>query len=584
MVAVGLGSGLEGDAALIGGLGEGVGEQARGAAALAEHEHALAVEVGASGLGLVLGGDYLGGSAGGNALGIGLALEGVVELGGLLGVLGGELLLGDLGLLLALLDVIDLEERIVEDEVDHEDDGQEHEGERLEAEAEDGADGARGGPGEGVHKAVHAEHVDEDLEDPDVGDRGKDERDEEDRVEDDRRGEEQRLVDGEAHGHDGGAADGAHLLGLGEEGEHEGQDEGGAGAAHADDEVLGTLGEDGGGVLTGLVGGEVVGHVGHEGGGDGRLDDGRAVHADEPEEAHGAVDDGKAEITVSDGEERLEDGDDALGHAETERVAEHEVDDPEDSAAHGEGDDVLEGLRDVGRNLLGHLDGDVAADEELVDDAHHERGDERGQKALGAEIGGVEAASDVRGDHIAREQEEADDGCAHARDEVDLVVLGEVAVLRVAEVLGRGGGAGDGEDAHGVVVALPQGAIDVLGPVEAPDVGDGGHEAEDGREDDDGDDGDKAVADRLEVLVAGDRVKEGLSLLDGCDELLHACSFSGSHVGEDCIVRRYWEMATLPFCDIGGNPDLCLYMSQCKELLLGSIQSPGDWMCFQWQR
>ena len=85
-------------------------------------------------------------------------------------------------------------------------------------------------------------------------------------------------------------------------------------------------------------------------------------------------------------------------------------------------------------------------------------------------------------------------------------------------MLGRGGGAGDGQNAHGVVVALPQGVVDVIGP----DVGDRGYQAEDGREDDDGDDGDKAVADRLEVLVAGDRVEKGLALFDDGDELLHA--------------------------------------------------------------
>ena len=274
-------------------------------------------------------------------------------------------------------------------------------------------------------------------------------------------------------------------------------------------------------MLTGLDGGEVVRHVGDEGGGDGRLDDGRAVDAHEPEEAHGAVDDGEAEVAVGGGEERLEDLDDALCEAEAEGGAEDEVEDPEHEDTDGEGDDVLEGLGDVGRNLLGHLDRDVALDEELIDDARHERGDEGREQTLGAQVGGVEAAGVLRGDRVAREQQEADDGRAHARDEVDLVVLGEVAVLGVGEVLGRGRGAGDGQDAHGVVVALPQGVVDVIGPVETPDVGDGGHEAEDGREDDDGDDRDEAIADGLQVLVARDRVEEGLALLDRCDELLH---------------------------------------------------------------
>ena len=71
--------------------------------------------------------------------------------------------------------------------------------------------GPRDGPRQGVHKAVHAQEVDKDLEDPDVGDRGKDERDKEDGVEHDGRGEQQRLVDGKAHGDDGGLTDGARI-------------------------------------------------------------------------------------------------------------------------------------------------------------------------------------------------------------------------------------------------------------------------------------------------------------------------------------------------------------------------------------
>ena len=419
MVAIGLGSGLKIDAALFGGLGQRVGEQARGAATLAEHEHALAVEVTG---GRCLSGDNggsvglhgLGSSAGGNALGIGLALEGIVELGGLLGVLGGELLLGNLGLLGALLGVVGTEERVVQNEVDDQDKGEHHKGERLEAQAHDGADGAGDSPGQGVHKAVHAQEVDKDLEDPDVGDRGKDKRDKEDGVEHDGRGEQQRLVDGKADGDDGGLTDGAHLLRLGQEAEHKDQDERGAGAAHADDEVLGTLGQDSGSVLASLERSQVVGHVGNESGGDGGLDDRGAVDAHEPEQAHGAVDHSEADVAIGSGEQGLEHLDDALGKAEAKSSAEDDVKNPKDGDADGEGDDVLEGLRDVGRNLLGHLDGDVALNEELVDDAGHKRSDEGGQQALGTKVGGVEAAGGVRGDRVARKEQEADDGRAHA--------------------------------------------------------------------------------------------------------------------------------------------------------------------------
>ena len=53
---------------------------------------------------------------------------------------------------------------------------------------------------------------------------------------------------------------------------------------------------------------------------------------------------------------------------------------------------------------------------------------------------------------------------------------------------------------------------------------DGADEQEDARHDDDGHDGDEAVANRLEVLVARDGVEEGLALLDQCNEPFHRSS------------------------------------------------------------
>ena len=188
-------------------------------------------------------------------------------------------------------------------------------------------------------------------------------------------------------------------------------------------------------MLAGLERSQVVGHVGNEGGGDGGLDDRGAVDAHEPEQAHGAVNHSKADVAVGSGEQGLEHLDDALGKAEAKGSAEDDVKDPKDGDADGEGDDVLKGLRDVGRNLLGHLDGDVALDKELVDDAGHKRSDEGGQQALGTKVGGVEATGGIRGDGVARKEQEADDGRAHARDKVDLVILGQIAVLASAKCL-----------------------------------------------------------------------------------------------------------------------------------------------------
>ena len=135
-------------------------------------------------------------------------------------------------------------------------------------------------------------------------------------------------------------------------------------------------------LLACLVSSEVGGHVGDKGSGDGGLDDGRAVNADEPEQAHGAVDDGEAYVAIGCGEQGLEDLDDALGEAEAKRAAEDKVEEPEDGNGDGEGDEVLERLGDVGRNLVGQLDGDVARHEELVDNAYHKCRDKGGKQAL----------------------------------------------------------------------------------------------------------------------------------------------------------------------------------------------------------
>ena len=128
-------------------------------------------------------------------------------------------------------------------------------------------------------------------------------------------------------------------------------------------------------MLAGLVHGHVELEVGDEGGGDCGLDDGGAVDAYKPEERHGAVDDGEANIAVCRGEERLEHLDNALGETEAKDVAECKVKAPEEDQADAKGDDVLEGLGDIGRHLFGHPDGDVALDKELVDDAGGERAD-----------------------------------------------------------------------------------------------------------------------------------------------------------------------------------------------------------------
>ena len=135
-------------------------------------------------------------------------------------------------------------------------------------------------------------------------------------------------------------------------------------------------------LLARLVGGEVGGHVGDKCSGDCRLDNRGAVDADKPEQAHCAVDDSEAYVAIGSREQGLENLDDALGKAKAKRIAEDEVEEPEDGNRHREGDEILERLGDVGRNLIGQLDGDVAGYEELVDNAYHECGDKGGKQAL----------------------------------------------------------------------------------------------------------------------------------------------------------------------------------------------------------
>ena len=281
---------------------------------------------------------------------------------------------------------------------------------------------------------------------------------------------------------------------------------------------------------TGLVRREVVRQVEQGGRGDGRLDDRGAVNADEPEERHGSVDEGESGIGLGCREERLERTDDGGGEVAAEGEAEEVVEEPEHDGAESKRDEVEERLGDVGRYLLRHLDGDVVRDAEVIDAAGHECRDEGGDEALRPEVGAVEAGDGdgvghLHRDAVRREDEEADEGGDHRRDEADLVVLGHVTVERVRKVLCGRRGDHEREDAHRVAVGLHEHGLDVIRPRESPDVRYVGDEQEDAREDDDRHGGDESVADRLQVLVTSNLVEEGLALLDSGYKSVHYTSF-----------------------------------------------------------
>ena len=312
MAAVGTGVGSDVDAQLGGAFLKRVGEQCRGAGASAQNQNpqVLALKSGRSCGGLRSRSLNGGGGSG---------LDGL----GLLGLFLGQ----SLGLLLAQDVVVGLAERIVDQEVNDQQDNDQNQGDRLEVGVDEGADRSGECPRHGVDKAIHAQKVDEELTDEDVGHGGKQERDQEVRVEDDGRGEQQRLVDGEHHGHDGSLTDGLELLGAHKEQEDDGDDKRGAGAAELADVVAKVLGQGEGGVTAGLQRGEVGGDVAKQRGVEGRLNDRGAVDAHEPEQRDHEPDEGEAGVGICSGEQRTDQCGDNVGKRDGQAGAADNVDD-----------------------------------------------------------------------------------------------------------------------------------------------------------------------------------------------------------------------------------------------------------------
>ena len=168
---------------------------------------------------------------------------------------------------------------------------------------------------------------------------------------------------------------------------------------------------------------EVDGRVAIEGGVERSHDDGCAVDAHELEKCDSAGDERHAGIRVDGGEQGRHQRGHEVGERRRDGGAAGEVDCGADDDGEAESEDVAEALGDRAGNLLGHPDGHVVQDAELIDVHDDERRDERGDDALAAHEAGVEntGVNSVDGDNGVGhgEQQHAAHGRDHGRAGVD---------------------------------------------------------------------------------------------------------------------------------------------------------------------
>ena len=504
VLPIGHGYGFHRHMTLVRALADGLGEHGAGGATGAEHQHSLFL---ARSL-------YLGCR---HRLGLGrdclwLVLDNLAASHG--------------GLSLDKLGIIDTEERIVEDCIHHQEQRSQRKGQRREAGADHEADRSRGCPGQDKAERVHAEHIDEEFECPDIQDRRENERHEEHRVQHDRSAEEDRLIDCEANRDHGSAAHGLELLGFRDEGAHGAEHQGSTGAADGGNEVGSRMGEDGRSMAAAGDDLQVHFDIGDIDSGDCRLDNGRAMDADEPEQGHRAVDDSNADIAIRSHEERLEDFEYPGAEHHAGDVLEADGEEPKSQDRDRQRNEVREGLGNVMRHFLRQLDGDIAGNKEFVDIRHNEGNDESGKQAFRThELCGISALDRLHG-----QEKQADDGDDHHGGVIDLAELRQGVVDAAGEALGDGGDHQHGQDAHRAVIGLPQHAADALRPVVIEYLRHAGHEDEERGEQDDGDAADEAVPDGPQVFVVGDLFKERLHSLYELDDGFHRLSlpFTGS--------------------------------------------------------
>ena len=280
-----------------------------------------------------------------------------------------------------------------------------------------------------------------------------------------------------------------------------------------------------GGVTTGQQNLQVLSLVGKTDGVDARLDNRRAVDADEPEERGGCLDKDEARIGFCRSEERGEQLDEQLGERNAHEVAHNHIDDAADNDSAAKGDNVAEVLSDGARDLLGQLNGQIARDAEFVDPHGDERGDIGREQTARTHAGAVEdrklGAVELGGELRNGEQKHTALGGHHGGAVVEHLAGGHATVHGSRKVLGSGAGNHDAHDAHGEVVQLVAPVDERLGQRDADYAGKGGNEQKDRRGEDDGHAPKESVLNSLEVDVPRDLLKERLMLFEHLYDGVH---------------------------------------------------------------
>ena len=298
------------------------------------------------------------------------------------------------------------------------------------------------------------------LKNPYIGHRSQYERYKQHRIQNDWCTKENRLIDCKADRNDRGLADGPELLGFRNESAHGSKHERCASTANGCYEITGRMRENSGRMLSGLECRKVGFDIGNVDCRDGRLNNGRPMDTNKPEHRHGTINDRNADVTIRGHKERLKELKNPGGEKHAGQIMEGNAEHPEYKHRYRERNEVGKSLRDIMRDLLRKLNGDIAAHKELVDIRNGKGYYECGEQTLRAHVVRSQPALHL----INRNEQEADDRDDHDRNRVDLPQFRQLVVDIVREALGDGRYHEHREDTHGIAVGLPQRFTDVVRP------------------------------------------------------------------------------------------------------------------------